>query len=1115
MSGNTVTAKYLADTSQMEIANDKLAAQNEKLARQVSILTGKASGFNKTYGNSWNAVRARVEQYTKALKEATNLRDWYSALEKLQGAKAQFEEINASVLAVTTSQKEVIVETGHMANSYNDLADKLKNVREQMSGLTAKSDDLKKLANEEVRLKREMEGFNNVVAQVHLTEKMAASVKTTDQLATRIADLKQMLKLMDADDPARGNLVTKIKVLEAGYGRLTKAAKENADRLKENALAAKQASDSIKTLEERIALVNAEAQNLSPTSQKFQKLTDVLNKLNAARDKARNKLRGIEEPVGKTVSAVEMNSLAAKRMQRDYLQDTATNLPIEQFTIATAKIRELNAEIQKMEGLFKKAEQELVIDAVAIKSIDGLSMRIQHVQEQMNKLDSSRPTFEFNSMTGTFDPKMVAGASDEYRKMAMILHTLKKELAGLKEMQNIPVEKIATVRMSYDALREAIERTRKARDAALKGSDEFKGLDEKLARLESGYKRLTAAQRKSAEESKRKRFDVRAAGGSEEGLQKQIEFLEGKRGKLGPGAEFDRLNGIIAKLQVRLKAVRDDAKKAGEALSEAATAPIGSFRRVEYELKKAKEQLELLTFGTKEYIQQSKKVDSIAAEYRKLDKDINKVVKAQKESGGLMGTITGQAKTLVMTYVGMHEVVSQITQEWEKQRQIQLDIAERGLGVEGALVQQAANIGVENIPAVKEWVRNNQVDLLGSQKDIVTLIGSAVSGGAAEIEDAMKVTAAAMKMNVGNVEMANEMLQGGITIGRLNNSNDFESAFGQLRSSSKASQAVNEAEFIGNVLGKAAALTRGRKNMDGMTTERSLEFITAASRIQVDRTGDTSSTNMASIFQRMDEFVPELKKTLKDKTVSKVDQATINAFMASRSFDEKLRMLQSNRDLGNQFIDRQKTGGPKELAFALIQNSQATAQIMKESADAVVSFADGAKVFQQAVVEARAMVPNLVAAQVAGAGAEQATSGDRDRLMATARARWDSIWNGGTDANGNKVSPVNLTGWDAPDRLFSWYDRFTMNNQRAIGIGDPNGNSVTDMMLSLQKLIATERKWGNELAVGQLQAQLEALKIIAEEIKRLNSNVEGRQVPPPVNRAPALPRPAARAPVVN
>ncbi len=72
--GNEIRAKYSADISQLEIANDKLTAQNDKLSRQVATMTAKASGFNKTYGNSWNAVKARVEEYTRAVKAATNLR---------------------------------------------------------------------------------------------------------------------------------------------------------------------------------------------------------------------------------------------------------------------------------------------------------------------------------------------------------------------------------------------------------------------------------------------------------------------------------------------------------------------------------------------------------------------------------------------------------------------------------------------------------------------------------------------------------------------------------------------------------------------------------------------------------------------------------------------------------------------------------------------------------------------------------------------------------------------------------------------------------------------------------------------------------------------------------
>lgn len=167
-----------------------------------------------------------------------------------------------------------------------------------------------------------------------------------------------------------------------------------------------------------------------------------------------------------------------------------------------------------------------------------------------------------------------------------------------------------------------------------------------------------------------------------------------------------------------------------------------------------------------------------------------------------------------------------------------------------------------------------------------------------------------------------------------------------------------------------------------------MEYITSASRIQVDRTGDTSSTNMQAIFQRMDEFVPQVKRLLKDKSVSKVNAESVKAFLAANTFDEKLNMLRENRDLGNQFIDNQRTGGPKDLAFALIQNNPATQQIRREAEEAVLPFKEAGVVFRDATVQIRVAVPNLIAATMNEAGLEQARTDDKSKPLATARATW-------------------------------------------------------------------------------------------------------------------------------
>lgn len=633
----------------------------------------------------------------------------------------------------------------------------------------------------------------------------------------------------------------------------------------------------------------------------------------------------------------------------------------------------------------------------------------------------------------------------------------------------------------------------------------YKNMLAELTQIEAALKRIKDLQKQATASTKPM---AAVELGSAKALTQQIKYLKAEMSKVGAGPQWDALNSKLAKAETELEAMAKKAGIAKKALSEAATAPTGSWMRLGYELEQAKLELSKLTLGTKEFIAQQQKVAGLQKAWDNVNDAVNKTNRTQKDSGGILNSVIGQAKTLAATYVGIHQTMQLVTEEWEKQRAFQLDANRKGLGIEGEMVRQAANIGAENLPAVKKWARENQVELLATQQEIIGLVGAAISSGEPDVNKAQKAVAAALSINVGDAQMANEMLQGGLTIGRINNSDDYEAAFGQLRSSSKVSQAVNEAEFIGNVTGKMAALTRGRKNMDGMTSERALEFITSASRIQVDRTGEASSTNMAAIFQRMDEFMPERKKKLKDKTVSTVDQKTIDAFVAARTFDEKLTMLQSNKELGNQFIDKQRTGGPKELAFALIQNNRATKEIMQEAAEAVLPFNQAGAVFRQERNATRAAVPNRIVAREREAGVEKARTGDRTQLMASARATWDSVWN----ASPEGTAPANLSGFDIMERIGSSMDRDAWASQRKAGTLKDGGNEVTDMIKSLKDIRDRNQRVGNTEAVGSLDAQLKALKTIADKLDELNAQVAaGKNAPPPAARPVA---PVAKAPPV-
>ena len=1109
---NEIKARYSADISQMEIANDKLAAQNDKLAKQVASLTNKASAFNKTYGNSWNAVKNRVEEYTRAVKGATNLREWYGAVEKLQAAKAQFEQINASVEQFTQSQKEATVVATHMKDSYNDLESRLRGVREEMKQFATSTADLKRLAIEEGKIKTGMEAFNNEVARIQLETKGAGAITTLDQLGKRIANLRQQYKLLDDADSSKGDAAIKIARMQAVYDRMSAAVKESSKDLEENAAAARHASDSLNGMDKTIEAMTKRANSISTISDEFRELTAEIRALTNARQQLQAQFKHVDAKPEKTYAAIPLGSLQAKVMQRNYLEKSAQGLSGQQFDAVATKIRALNEDIAKMDSLFKKAESTMVIDPVVINSVEGLTARIAHLQEKMNKVgNQSRMNWSVNPSTGAaVQTNVPSGPSREYKQMATELVTLKKSLRELKALQDIPVDKVVTARLSYDALREAIERTKKAREGAVIDSPEFKQHTESLTRMDALYKRLTASMEVNGKAKRKENVEIKAAGNSMEGLSKQIEHLEGKQKKVGAGAEFNRLSGIVARLQARLKAMQANAAKAGEALSKGATAAAGSFNRLDYELNKAKEDLKGLTEGTKEFIAQQAKIKGLQTQWDRLDKAINKTTKATKESSGILGTMTGQAKSLVATYVGMHEVISQITQEWEKQRNFQLQIAAKGQGNEGALVNQAANIGADNMPMVKDWARANQVEMFGKQEDIIGLVGAAISAGAGDIKEAMGAVKASMKMAVGNPEIANQMVIGGLTVARMNNSTDYEAAIGQIRSSSSVSQATDETQFLENILDHVAGMTRGRNNIDGITTERAFEYMTAVSRIMPDFTGENTGTNVSSVFHKMDNFAPQPSRKLKDKTTATVDAATIAAFKATRSFDEKLRMMQQNPGLGQQFIDSQRQGGPERTASALIKNDAASQKAMQESKDAVLPLKEAGAFFKKEAAAIVQAVPNLAIQKQKDARVEQAITDDPTQLLATARAQWDSIWNGN-----DKNPAVPLSGWDNGKYMVAEAEMMMSKagGGTTRGLGRPL-NDAELMITQVRKLLGDEQNAGNKVAAEALKAQLAALEKIAAQLETLNARVAGAP-PPAVGRPnPVRPAPVPRPAVV-
>lgn len=637
------------------------------------------------------------------------------------------------------------------------------------------------------------------------------------------------------------------------------------------------------------------------------------------------------------------------------------------------------------------------------------------------------------------------------------------------------------------------------RKAGLSPSSESyqKTIDE-LRQIEVMLKRINAKPMKAVEL------------GSPKALQQQIKYLQAEMAKIGAGPQWDKLNAKLASAKTQLGGMQQKSRDAEKALSQAATAPMGSWVRLEFELEKAKKELSLLTYGTKEFLAQQSKVAGLQKDWDNVNTAVNKTNKSQGEGSSLLTSLVGQAKSFALTYVGIHQTAQMLTTEFNKHREFQLESAKHAAELNRELLKQAPNIDIENVPEVKKFAINNAERLLTDPKDIAHLVGVAQSSSAKTLKGAIAGAEASLMMTLGDVAQSEELITGGLMIASLNNSENSKAALGQLRTTSKVSLATDEAQFIGNVLPAITGLSRRTKNLDGISTEQSLELVGAFSRIMGDREGSTTNTNLMSMRTSFDDFNPVRKKKLKDGKISLLDQKTIDAFNAERDLFARRQMMIDNPELGNQFLNLQKRGGPRDLAQAWLHPTASDQRFMKEAKDTIPSFAAGEAIFESVVKQARDQNPGLVARQGRSSATVAALSGDRAALPGEARASYDSIWNGD-----DKNKALNLTGWDTTARMGAAVSvQAKYAQRREAGMKDNDADSYAE---GVKYLIRREKRFDGESensksTIKALEAILRSLETTAKGIEELNAQVAaGRQGP---NALPQKAGQAARVPPV-
>ncbi len=429
----------------------------------------------------------------------------------------------------------------------------------------------------------------------------------------------------------------------------------------------------------------------------------------------------------------------------------------------------------------------------------------------------------------------------------------------------------------------------------------------------------------------------------------------------------------IQKVDARLEKQEKAMQKLGTTSKKSADDAAGSFNRLEQELKDNEAALKKMAIGTKAFDDQRKKVDALRTSLKNAKGEMTRL---GGETGGVLSGAVAKVGALAAGMISFQTVVTAVTEELAKVRQLKLDAATTTRTLEQALADVGQNIGGAAVPEARKMILEQSPKLGVTQEGLADILGVAISAGAKDLEEAMSLASAALKLTVGDAAKARALVGGTLDVASLGGSKNFEGALGQLLQTQSQVRSTNLSEFSANIGPGLAAATADLSQQKGVSTERALEIASVISQVIKDQTGSNTATTMRMMFTRMGGFVPEKEKKLDDGGKAKVTREQIQEFRSLKTFDERLKMMQDVPAIGQQFLETQRESIGKVAIAEIIQRSQ-RAVAFEEKAKQNITGIDAAKGFfdelqkvlasetAQLAVERKAQ-GNIAVAEVAG-----------------------------------------------------------------------------------------------------------------------------------------------------
>lgn len=399
---------------------------------------------------------------------------------------------------------------------------------------------------------------------------------------------------------------------------------------------------------------------------------------------------------------------------------------------------------------------------------------------------------------------------------------------------------------------------------------------------------------------------------------------------------LDRLEGKFDRQEKQLEKVARTSEKAADAAA-------GSYNALEQELKQAEAALKKLTLGTADFEAQKKKVDGLRASMAGLKTQMQS---AGQSTSGMLSAGIGKVTALVAGMVSFQAAVTAIVAELEKGQRLRIEAAGSTRTFEQSVADMALNIGAANVPQARQMILQNAESLGVTPAGLAQLFSAAISGGAADLDEALKLSAATLKMTAGDVGKAQPIMSGMLSLAGATGNRDFTAALGQLSQFQAAARGEDLATSINNMsTALAAANTRGER-IAALGAERTLELSSTVSQLLQDPRMAVTGTAVRQLMGRMDAFQAKTQVKLDDGSISKITKEQADAFNALNTLDDRLAAMRAQPELGRQFLSTIEQSEGKVAIRQLVLGGKAVEELEAKSRGLITGLAGGQVEFE-------------------------------------------------------------------------------------------------------------------------------------------------------------------------